>query len=99
MYMRGVGQFATDTGTGIDTSGVNVSEPTSDQIDYALNAMAQQACLDTPGSIWNPTAKSCTGDGTGSFGPPGTPKPSGPSITMVLAVAAIGFVLLSAGGR
>lgn len=101
MYMRGMGQFDTTTATGIDTSGVSVSDPTGSQVDAALNAIAQSNCLNTPGSIWNPTTKSCVGDGSGSFGAP----PSGTGAALIgntgLILASVGIlaVALIAGSR
>lgn len=81
--LNGLGQvdYVTDTNTGIDTSGVQVNTPTASQTDAALTAMAQSQCLNTPGSIWNPSDNSCTGSGSGSFtAPTSTGCPSGYSL-------------------
>jgi hypothetical protein len=62
--------FSVDSGIGINTSGVIVNTPTTAQTDYALNALAQQACGDQ-GGIWNPSNNSCAGGGGSSDCPAG----------------------------
>jgi hypothetical protein len=67
--LMGLAQF--DTTSPLDTSGVSVSNPTGSQVDAALNAIAQSDCLNTPGSIWNPSNNSCQGSGGSSTCPTG----------------------------
>jgi hypothetical protein len=71
MYMRnrGMGQYDTTSPIAVDTSGVSVNNPTSSQIDAALNSLAQMACEGT--GIWDPSTNSCSGSGGSATCPTG----------------------------
>lgn len=56
------GTYSTDSGVGLDTSGVAVGTPTDAQLENSLTAIAKSSC-DNSGGIWNPSDSSCSGSG------------------------------------
>ncbi len=65
-----VPDYNTDSGYGIDTSGISVSTPTGAQTTSMLNAIAQSSCADS-GGIWDRTNNSCAGSGGSATCPTG----------------------------
>lgn len=100
--------FSTDSGTGINTSGVSVGTPTSAQTDNTLNALAQTSCASS-GGLWDPITKSCSGSGGSATCPTGyvlngiaCQLPSNPAVTVpvvgVAATAGNNYLLYAALG-
>lgn len=97
-----LGQYATDTGTGINTSGIAVSTPSQSQITAALNTLPINEGnyqVDLPMVLCS--GPGCPGvpAGTSSGGAAALSALSGSTLTLLIlgAVAVVGMLIAKGG--